>query len=113
MHVSRPLAAVLGLVTLWPPVYFVAFIGFMFTTVFWPEPQGFDRVFEAVFVAHLLTMLIIMGLLAFYVVHLFKNETLRDDRRVLWAVVLFMGNVFAFPVYWYLHVWQAPPRGAR
>ena len=107
MHVSRPLAAILGLLSLWPPAYFLAFIGFMFATVFWRPSDEFERVFTAVFAVHFLTMLIIMGLLAFYVVHVFKNETLPSDRRVLWMIVLFMGNMFAFPVYWYFHVWQA------
>jgi hypothetical protein len=64
--------------------------------------------FDAIFVVHLATMLVVMGLLAFHVVHLFKNEALPSDRRVLWAIVLFMGSLFAFPVYWYLYVWRKP-----
>jgi hypothetical protein len=110
MHISRPIAAILGLVTVWPVVYFVGFVVFMFTTVMWSQTGPSEAWFEAVFVAHLVTMLVTLALLAFYVVHLFKNQALTDDRRVLWAIVLFMGNLFAFPVYWYLYVWHTPSR---
>jgi hypothetical protein len=112
MHVSRTLAAILGLVTRWPPLYFLLFMGFVFGAVFPGQSERLESVFQAVFAVHLVTMLVVMSLLAFYVVHLFKNETLPSDRRVLWAIVLFMGNLFAFPVYWYIHVWLAPARGS-
>jgi hypothetical protein len=68
-----------------------------------------EELFDYLFVAHILTMLIIMALLAFYVVHLFKNDSMPSDQRILWMLVLFFGNLFAFPVYWYLHVWRTPP----
>ena len=110
MHISRSVAAVLGLVSLWPVVYFVSFIVLMFGTMLGSRDERFASFFDAVFVVHLVTMLIVMALLAFYVVHLFKNEALSSDRRILWAIVLFMGNLFAFPVYWYLYVWHKPAR---
>ena len=106
MHISRSLAAVLGIISVWPAVYFLSFMALMFGAVFGRDDSRFSSWFDAIFVVHLLTMLVMIGLLAFYVVHLFKNETMASDRRVLWAIVLFMGNAFAFPVYWYLYVWQ-------
>jgi hypothetical protein len=50
------------------------------------------------------------ALMAFYIVHVFKNPALKDDRRALWAVVLFMGLPFSAPVYWWLFIWR-PARG--
>ena len=26
--------------------------------------------------------------------------------KALWAIVLFLGNIFAMPVYWYLYIWK-------
>ena len=112
MHISRPLAAVLGLISVWPAVYFLSFMVLMFNAVLGRNDARFESWFDAVFVVHLITMLFIIGLLAFYVVHLFKNEAMASDRRVLWAIVLFMGNAFAFPVYWYLYIWQSARRMA-
>jgi hypothetical protein len=53
-------------------------------------------------------MLIMLALLVFYIAHVFKNTALVGDRRILWAVVLFMGGPIAMPVYWFLYVWRGP-----
>ena len=29
-----------------------------------------------------------------------------QDKKALWAVVIFMGNALAMPVYWYLYIWK-------
>ena len=59
-----------------------------------------------IFPLHILTMLIIAALTAFYIVNVFRNERVDKDKKVLWAVVLFMGSVMAMPVYWYLYIWK-------
>jgi hypothetical protein len=53
-------------------------------------------------------MFIMIGLLVFYIVHLFKNPAIAGDRRALWAVVLFLGSIIAMPVYWFLYIWRRP-----
>jgi hypothetical protein len=112
MYISKPVAAFLGLISAWPVIYFVLFFAFMFSTAIGSPAGRPDTLFEMLFVIHLATMLVMIGLLAFYIVHVFKNQALQGDRRVLWAIVLFMGNLFAFPVYWYLYVWHEPRQAA-
>jgi hypothetical protein len=51
-------------------------------------------------------MLWIFILLGIYVVNVFKNDHVSKDKKALWAVVLFLGNVIAMPVYWYLYIWK-------
>jgi hypothetical protein len=104
------LAAIIGVVTAWPVVYFMAFLAFMFTAFTLRDEGLMDTLFGYVFVAHAMTMLLGIGLLAFYVVHLFKNDSMPSDQRLLWMLVLFLGNFLAFPVYWYLHVWRGADR---
>jgi hypothetical protein len=53
-------------------------------------------------------MLAIMALTVFYIVNVFRNERVDKDKKVLWAVVLFMGNMIAMPIYWYLYIWKEP-----
>lgn len=48
-------------------------------------------------------------LVGIYIGHVFKNPAIAADKRALWAVVLFFGNVIAMPVYWFLYVWREPP----
>jgi hypothetical protein len=39
-----------------------------------------------------------------YVVHAFRNSEFRQETRIVWVIILFMGNMFAFPVYWWLYL---------
>ena len=64
--------------------------------------------FKVIFPLHLLTMLEIFVLLAIYVLYLFKTDRVRQDKKALWAVVLFLGNMMAMPVFWYLYIWKEP-----
>ena len=100
---SRPVAYLLALLSVWPIVYFFLFVVFMGYVVAVSPKEGFDT-FRYVFLLHLATIVLIFALIAVYLVHLFRNDRLAPDRRVLWAVVLLLFGVFAFPVYWWLYV---------
>jgi EamA domain-containing membrane protein RarD len=59
------------------------------------------------------TILWTFALLAIYVRLLFKTERVPTDKKTLWAVVLFLGNMLAMPVFWYLYVWREPESEAK
>lgn len=105
---------ILGLATLLPLVYmilyFVVFISLFFSSVLGNPPIGVpgEQHFASMFIGHFIMMLWIMALLVFYIVHLFKNESIPNDKKALWAIVIFLGNVLAMPVYWYIYVWNTP-----
>jgi hypothetical protein len=115
MRIRKPLAILIGLFTIWPVIYLLLFMIFfvvMAFTIFHHAPQhqpdpGF---FPYIVIPHVGTMLLMFALMVFYIVHVFKNAALKDDRRVLWAVVLFMGLPFSAPIYWWLFIW-CPARG--
>jgi hypothetical protein len=102
----------LAIATVWPFLYMVLFVLFAFFSVFFmprsgsPEGGGIPDLFLIIFPLHLLTMLLIMGLMVFYIVNIFRNDRVEKDKKVLWAVVLFMAGMFAMPVYWYLYIWR-------
>jgi hypothetical protein len=58
------------------------------------------------FILQFLTILLIFGLIAFYLVHIFKTDRVSQDKKALWAVVICLGNAFAMPIYWYLYIWR-------
>ncbi len=60
----------------------------------------------------LLTMLEVVVLLVIYICHVFKTDRVPQDKKALWAVVLFLGSVIAMPIYWYLHIWPRSGKGA-
>jgi len=109
VRITRTRALLLAAFTVWPFFYMILFMGFVVSSIFLMgggrnnEPPFF---MAALFAAHLFTMLDVFALLAIYIVHLFKTDAVAQDKKALWAVVLFMGNMIAMPVYWYLYMWK-------
>lgn len=66
--------------------------------------------FKILFALHLLTMLWVIGLMAFYMIYLFRTDRIAQDRKALWAIVLFMGNMIAMPIFFMVYVWPDPPK---
>ena len=104
------MTVIIGVLTIWPIVYFFMFLGFMFISfstiaAHAGKPPSFDA-FRYIFPLHLLTMLLMFVLTALYVVHAFRTDRIAEDKRVLWVVILFFGNMVAFPIYWYLYLWR-------
>lgn len=101
----------LGLATLWPCAYMVLFFLFIFSTILFAPGSGTGTPigFATIFALHLLTMLVIAALTVFYMVNIFKNDRVDKDKKVLWAIAIFLGNMIAMPIYWYLYFWKAQP----
>jgi hypothetical protein len=38
--------------------------------------------------------------------YLFRSTRVPPEKRSLWAVMLLVGGLFAFPVFWYFYVWR-------
>ena len=69
-------------------------------------PNGMPLIFKIILPLHILTMLEMFTLLAIYIIHLFKTDHVASDKKTLWAIVIFMGNILAMPIYWYLYIWK-------
>ena len=100
----------LGLATLWPFLYMILFFIFVFSSIFFLHGPGGEQAgppfFFVVFALHLFTMFWIIALTVFYMVNVFRNDRVEKDKKVLWAVVIFMGSLIAMPIYWYLYIWK-------
>jgi len=104
---KKPVKIILGVATLWPLLY----MGFFFVSFFLPFfafGPGLPASFEVLFLLHCFTILWTLVLLIIYIVNVFTNDRVEKDTKALWAVVVFMGNVIAMPVYWYLYIWRQP-----
>jgi hypothetical protein len=103
----------LGLATLWPFAYLVLFFVVTFATeLFMPGSRhqpGPPPLIALILPLHFFTMLVVLALLIFYIVNVFKNVRVEKDKKVLWAIVLFMGSMIAMPIYWYLYIWKSAP----
>jgi hypothetical protein len=113
---KKPAKIALAIASIWPLVWVVLFFCFVFGMMFFfsstPKSGGVSRGMPLAvilfFSAHFLTMLLMFALTAFYIVYLFRTDRIAQDKKALWAIVLFMGNILAFPVFWYLYIWKEP-----
>jgi hypothetical protein len=108
---QKPTKVLLGIASLWPLVYMFLFFAFVFLMAFRLGPSdgaGIPPAMAVVFGLHLMTMLLILALTVFYIVDVFRNERVDKDKKALWAIVIFMGNAIAMPIYWYLYFWKEP-----
>lgn len=112
---SKPAKVILGLATLWPPIYifiFVCFWFYMMVVMIHERERGMALRDKGIppemvvfFVLHGITMLWMFALVAIYIYNVFNNDRVAKDKKALWAVVLFLGNAIAMPIYWYLYIW--------
>ena len=115
---SRVTTILIGAVSAWPITYMCLFFGFMaysFSSIASNAggSLGIPALFPYFFLVHLLTMLLMFVLMTVYIVHAFRTDLVPNDKKVLWVVILFFGNVVAFPIYWYLYMWRPLGRDDR
>jgi hypothetical protein len=109
MRLSRPAKLGLIFLTVLPLIYMVLFFAEAFMGA---DSRGESLVFKhwnLFFAVHLAMMLLGFGLIAIYVVFLFKTAAVKQEQKALWAIVLFMGWPIAAPIFWYLYVWPDAP----
>ncbi len=109
---SKSIKVLLGIGTIWPLIYMVFFFVFIISSLSSmplngpPDVRAFEDTFSAIILLHLLTMLLVFGLTIFYMVNVFRNDRVIKEKKTLWAVVLFLGNVLVMPFYWYHYIWS-------
>jgi hypothetical protein len=124
MDLSRCTKITIGVLTAWPVLYVFVFFGFIAATIIGmsraadgggSHSSGPPVAFLVLMAAHLATMLLMIGLIGFYIVYLFKTDRVPQEMKALWAVVLFLGSIFAMPIFFYLCVWpdEWPKRKAE
>ena len=112
MRLTRGKKVALAIATAWPPVYMMLFLGFFAFTFFnlavarggGPPPKGMPIAFLVIFPLHAFTMLASMALLVVYVLHALQNNKLDQNTKHLWAILLFVGNFIAMPIYFYKYI---------
>ena len=109
MKLDRAAKVLIGVATLWPLVYMLLF-AVSFVAMAMKAGGGLIR-FETLFLLHLFTIVWIFVLLVFYIVYLFRTERVSQDKKVLWAVVLFLGHMLAMPIFFWLYIWPGNSEG--
>lgn len=114
----------IGIATVWITIYPLIFIGvwfLMMSGMILSAGQSSDSVppffvvpFFLIFPLHLITILLIFGLEAFYLAHIILNKTASDVVRIILGVGSFFMPFVAMPVYYFVCIWpDEPPEWAR
>ena len=110
MKLTKNKKIFIGILTLWPILYMFLFIFFVFGMIFIdmhsPNIKGPPASFSILFALHFFTIIYMFALIGFYIYYLFKTDRVPKDKKALWAVVIFLGNMFAMPVFWFLYIWK-------
>jgi len=117
LPLSKTLKIVIGAATAWlavyPLLFFVVWLSFplsMMLSQRYPRMVGVPAAgFMAIFPLHCLTIVLMMTLSAFYLIHIIKNNAANDVIRVILGVGCFYMPFIAMPIYYYLFIWSDPP----
>jgi hypothetical protein len=104
MKLSRPIKMLVGAATLWIPLYMIAFMAIVFSSVFSHSAPDIDS-FDVLFRVHMATSLLSVALLVIYIVHLFQTKAIPSDQRIMWLLVILFFGPLAMPVYFFKHMW--------
>lgn len=112
---GKPLRILIGVLTLVPFATLVAFLMFFLdwssrlTTSALANQGPLGREYLVVFLLYATAQIVVtLGLLLLFAIDLSKNDRIAQDSKLVWGLVLFFGNVFALPLYWFLFFWRGP-----
>jgi hypothetical protein len=72
------------------------------------EPEASDVIMgiSSFVVPIILTGLLSLGLMIFYIVHVAMNKKLESIEQVVWILLFVFFGIIAFPIYWIIRVWN-------
>ncbi|NQT72810.1 MAG: hypothetical protein HQ553_08560 [Chloroflexi bacterium] len=59
-------------------------------------------------VYYVVAVLLLSLIFNFILYGIFKRDRVPEDKRILWAVLLVILNIFVLPVFWYHYIWKDP-----
>ena len=123
MKINKPIKILIGLATIWVAFFLILFWLIFFALQFYAIYVGmtgtdtdfqqtsiiFSGFFLIVFPLLFPTYFLKMGLLAFYLTHVIKNNQALEMLRVVLGVGSFFFTFIAMPIYYLLYIWPENP----
>jgi len=103
---KKGLALVAGLICVAP------FLSLLIIPAVWPRTSSSNRavaeaqsdLFHNILVVDISLVYLLVLVLVIYT---FTTSWVPKGKRALWVTVLFFGNMFVFPVFWFHYIWRA------
>lgn len=98
--------ASLGILSCIPVLYIVFFFVVVGASVATHNGHsgGLPIPFGLLFAMHISVMVLIIVLLVIFIKDAYGNPRVDENKRAFWAIVLFLGNAIAMPIYWWLYI---------
>lgn len=115
MEMNRNQNIVLGIFTFLPfvffPIIFFQVFGFVVNMVAAsehgdPEPADILLGISSFVVPIILTSLLSLALLVFYIIHVATNKKIEGIEQLMWILLFIFFGIIAFPIYWFLRIWN-------
>lgn len=80
---------------------------FMFSVFSMASSMNMDESnFGFIMKLHMATIFHSYCLVAGYIYYIVKTNVIPKSKKTLWAVIVFLGNMIAMPIFWYLYIWK-------
>lgn len=99
MSTSKKL--VLLCLTIWPLIY----LTYTLFTACFLSLVDLTQIPPTLIVIHLITTTILLGLIIYYSIHLYRNKHVDDDSKLMWFVGILFAGVFVMLFYWRKYIW--------
>jgi hypothetical protein len=115
MKLSQTQKIIVGVFTLLPfilfPYIIYEIIHFIFEAISQsesgdPEPAAILAAILSFILPIILLSLLSFGLLIFYIIHAVSNKSIESTERVIWIIIFIFFSGIAFPVYWFIRLWN-------
>jgi hypothetical protein len=73
-----------------------------------PDPLFVFSKFSPMIFFIILSVIIQLGLLIFFIIHAINNKQVKSEERIIWILVFIFVSTIGFPIYWGLRIWPDP-----
>ncbi len=111
---SRSSKSIIGLLSFFPliiaAVSIILVINLIPQFIEWdnhmPDHQTVLSTLCTLIIAALISCLISLGLLIYFLIHMLNNKKLDSGEKVVWILAFLFVGVVGYPVYWYMRIWN-------
>ena len=110
MNLTRKQKITLGVLTLWPPLYILIFV---LNVIFMIMASSANTASSVTFMSvawiiplQFLTIIMVLALMIFYILYIIRSDTIPEEHKVVWLIVVIIVSVPAMIVFWFMHFWK-------
>ena len=110
MNLTRKQKIILGVLTLWPPLYILIFIANVVGMIVASSSNTNVTIsimsVAWIFPLHFLTIILVLALMVFYILYIVRSDTIPEEHRIVWLIAVIIVSIPAMIIFWFMHFWK-------